>query len=120
MSGGVKLFKLSIDAEKFGTDFSDRPIAFSLIPYDGDPDLHINMDTRPADINSYEWSSFEPYEERIVISSEERQNKKTKDYYLAIDAGWQSSMFTLKAYPIDLDKLYLVFDFPESGKLIAD
>lgn len=74
IGGRTKFFKLTIDPSKYGSDFSDLPLSFALIPYDGDPNLYIHAgSSRPQYLSDYEYSSEEPYEERIIVSAEERK-----------------------------------------------
>lgn len=114
-----KTFLLTLDAEKYKFDFSSYPIVVTLVPYDGSPQIFVNGDVLPVTLDGYLWQTEQGLEQRLVLFPEERRNAGLSDklFYITVSTYWQESMFTLKAYPVHKQDIFLSFNFPEAGTL---
>ena len=55
----VKKFKIDLDTKKYGDFFDGHDLIFTMIPFSGYPNLHINGDFRPQNLKEYKYISSE-------------------------------------------------------------
>ncbi|KAL4456220.1 hypothetical protein ABPG74_014181 [Tetrahymena malaccensis] len=73
---------------------------FNLIPYNGDPDLYVHYgETRPKDLDKYEWQSKTSFREDLILVTSDELNKKgyssDKKIFIAV-YGKQVSAFQIR------------------------
>ncbi|EAR96368.1 transmembrane protein, putative (macronuclear) [Tetrahymena thermophila SB210] len=90
-----RIFQGENRKRKFLSDF-----LFNLIPYNGDPDLYVHYgETRPKDLDKYEWQSKTSFREDLILVTSDELNKKgyssEKKIFIAV-YGKQISAFQIR------------------------
>lgn len=90
---------------------------FLLVPIDGNPDMAINIGSKPASINDYRWKTNEDKPEEIYITQEEIKslNLENKKFYITLNTT-STTQFAFRAFATNSQVSHLRPNTPISGE----
>lgn len=106
---------VDFDEAIYTIDFKEMDLVFALYLFFGDSDIYINEKFCPEFLEDFEWNSVLKGDDRVVLTPSTRDVENTKYCIRVVSEGY--SLFAINAFPLQMNKLLLPFDYPESGNV---